>query len=97
MNQPIKTQQQSQNLLSQRVKKRCYKSLGTSVINSTISSPSLVLITNDLIINICFKFHVILKFLDVTVNGVSIYIQPYWLLSKYYKNKDDNIPTYKAR
>ena len=41
MNQPIKIQWKSLKLLSQRIRKRYYKTLGTSVTKSPMSPPSL--------------------------------------------------------
>ena len=41
MNQPIKVQYMSQRLLGQRIRKRYFKTLGTSVIKSPMSPPSL--------------------------------------------------------
>ena len=43
-NQPIKIQLKSQKLLSQQIGKRHYKTLGTSVINTPMSPPSLICI-----------------------------------------------------
>ena len=40
MNQPIKIQEKSPMLVSQLMRKRYYKTLGTSVINSLMSPPS---------------------------------------------------------
>ena len=44
MIQPNKIQLESLKLLSQRIRKRYYKNLRTSVINSPMAPPSLVLI-----------------------------------------------------
>ena len=41
MNKPIKIQKESPKLLRQRIRKQYYITLGTSVINSPISPPSM--------------------------------------------------------
>ena len=45
MNQPIKIQYKPPKLLSQRIRKCSYKTLGTSVINSSMSPSSLVIMS----------------------------------------------------
>ena len=42
LNKPINQKKQSQKLLSKRLKKRYYKTLGSSVINSPMSPSSMV-------------------------------------------------------
>ena len=52
MNQPIKFLLKSQKFLSQRIRKRYYKTLGTSVINSSLSPLSLETFScNDFLIS----------------------------------------------
>ena len=80
MNQPIKIQQKFPKFLSQRIRKLEYKTLGTSVIPSLMSPPSLVNVCESLVmLKECFTEMNEMWFL-MPIIFISLTVLAYWLL-----------------